>query len=174
MEWIYDSTIDPTQYESFVYLITNLKNGKMYVGKKVLWSRPKGKSTVESDWKNYWGSSDYLAEDIAKYGQTNFKREVLHWCFTRGDASYLEAKEQFARDVLGSDLYYNKNILSTFFSAPGQKMERKKLRVVKKKPRITIKMKKLIWAHDGTQKQIADEFEISIAEVRNIQKEYLK
>ena len=171
MEWQYDPTVNPLDYEAFVYLITNLKTGQMYVGKKTIWSRPKGRSTVESDWRSYWGSSDLLAEAITTYGQDNFRREVLHWCMTRGDATYLEAKEQFARDVLASDAYYNRNILSTFFHHPGQQTERKPLRVVRKKPRITLKMKRLIWASDNTQQQLANEFDLTVAEVRAIQRE---
>ena len=61
----------------------------------------------ESDWKTYWGSSDHLKEDVEKYGEENFIREILHYCPSRGISSYLEAKEQFDREVLLNDEYYN-------------------------------------------------------------------
>ena len=101
----------------FVYLITNLTNGRKYIGKKLAQfkkTRPplkgrknKRRSTVESDWRDYWGSSDNLLEDVAKLGEEKFTREILHYCPSRGVLSYLEAKEQFDRRVLETDDYYN-------------------------------------------------------------------
>ena len=107
----------PDDCEGFVYLITNLTNDKKYVGKKLARfkvTRPplKGKknkrrSSKESDWKTYWGSSDHLNDDVASLGEESFTREILHYCQSRGMLSYLEAKEQFDREVLLSDEYYN-------------------------------------------------------------------
>jgi hypothetical protein len=101
----------------FVYLITNTKSNKKYIGKKLAQfkkTRPplKGKknkrrSTVESDWQTYWGSSDHLKADVAELGTKNFTREILYFCNSRGMLSYLEAKEQFDREVLLSTEYYN-------------------------------------------------------------------
>ena len=62
---------------------------------------------VESDWQDYWGSSDKLNEDVQTLGPENFSREILYFCNSRGLMSYLEAKEQFDRRVLESDEYYN-------------------------------------------------------------------
>lgn len=101
----------------FVYLITNLTNNKKYIGKKLAQfkkTRPplKGKkrkrrTTVESDWRDYWGSSEKLQADVQELGPENFTREIIHYCTTRGELSYLEAKEQFDRQVLLTDEYYN-------------------------------------------------------------------
>jgi hypothetical protein len=120
MNWTYKGqTVDelPEGTEAFVYLITNLTNNRKYVGKKLAKfkkTRPplKGKknkrrSTVESDWREYWGSSDNLLEDVALLGPSNFTREILYFCPSRGVASYLEAREQFERRVLETDEYYN-------------------------------------------------------------------
>ena len=120
MEWTYrGKLVDslPDDCEAFVYLITNTTNGRKYVGKKLAKfkkTRPplKGKknkrrSTVESDWRDYWGSSDNLLEDVASLGKEKFTREILHYCPSRGVASYLEAREQFERRVLETDDYYN-------------------------------------------------------------------
>ena len=107
----------PEDCEGFVYIITNLTNNKKYIGKKLerfKVTRPplKGKknkrrSTKESDWRTYWGSSDHLNADVEELGEENFTREILHYCQSKGMLSYLEAKEQFDREVLLSDDYYN-------------------------------------------------------------------
>lgn len=107
----------PEGCEAFVYLITRLDNGRMYVGKKLARFRKtkpplKGKkrkrrSTVESDWREYWGSNDHLKADVAELGAENFTREILYFCSSRGSASYLEMYEQVIRNVLFDDQYYN-------------------------------------------------------------------
>lgn len=120
MQWTYHGKpVEeiPQEFIGFVYLITNLTNGKKYIGKKLSQfkkTRPplKGKkrkrrTLVESDWRDYWGSSDNLQADLEKLGPENFTREILYFCTTRGQLSYLEAKEQFDREVLLTDEYYN-------------------------------------------------------------------
>ena len=120
MHWTYQGKkIDeiPEGIEAFVYLITNLTNDMKYVGKKLArfkTTKPprKGKKNKrrgykESDWKDYWGSSDHLNADVLKLGKEKFTREILYYCPSRGIASYLEAKEQFDRRVLETDEYYN-------------------------------------------------------------------
>ena len=120
MSWQYQGKIItelPEGTEAFVYLITNLTNDKKYIGKKLAkfkktraplkGRKNKRRSTVESDWRDYWGSSDHLKEDVARLGEDSFTREILYMCPSRGVASYLEAKEQFDRNVLLTDEYYN-------------------------------------------------------------------
>ena len=120
MYWTYQGTVVeniPEGYIGFVYLITNLTNNRKYVGKKLAQfkkSKPplKGKKnrrkfSVESDWRDYWGSSDKLNEDVQTLGTENFSREILYFCKSKGEMSYLEAKEQFERRVLETDEYYN-------------------------------------------------------------------
>ena len=107
----------PLDCEGFVYLITNLTNNKKYIGKKLArfkvtkpplkGRKNKRRSTKESDWRTYWGSSDHLNADVLELGEDQFTREILHYCDSRGALSYLEAKEQFDREVLLTDEYYN-------------------------------------------------------------------
>ena len=120
MQWTYNGEkIEelPDNIEGFVYLITNTTNNRKYIGKKLAKfkkTRPplKGKknkrrSKIESDWRDYWGSSDHLIADVEKLGEDKFSREILYMCESRGLMSYLEAKEQFDRRVLETDDYYN-------------------------------------------------------------------
>ena len=123
MTWHYQGTAVteiPEGYVGFVYQITNNQTGRKYIGKKLVEfkkSRPplkgrknKRRHTVESDWQDYYGSSDLLTEDVNKLGKEKFKREILYFCRSKGECNYLEAKEQFARGVLESDDYYNGHI----------------------------------------------------------------
>jgi hypothetical protein len=116
----------PEDVVGFVYLITNTTNGKMYVGKKLAKfaktsykvvklkngtkKRKKIKSKINSDWQQYYGSSPNLTEDINQLGNDNFHREILYYCKSKAECSYIEAREQFARRVLESDDYYNGHI----------------------------------------------------------------
>lgn len=104
-------------YVGFVYLIEEKESGMKYVGKKLFHRsktlqptktrKRKRKVLVESDWKTYFGSSTAVAKRLKELGPEGYNREILHLCETKGECSYLEAKEQFERDVLRRDDYYN-------------------------------------------------------------------
>ena len=108
------------QWVGFVYLITDRTTNKKYVGKKFFWSKRrlpplKGKSRrrvviKESDWKQYYGSSEDLKTLVENKGEDFYYREILHLCKSKGECSYLEAKEQFDRNVLYRDDYFNEFI----------------------------------------------------------------
>lgn len=129
MTWEYQGvTVNelPEDCVGFVYIITNILTGRKYIGKKLAKfskttykmvklkngtkKRKKIKSKIDSDWQEYYGSSPNLTADIDKLGKENFKREILHYCNSKSQTSYLEAKEQFLRQVLESDDYYNGHI----------------------------------------------------------------
>ena len=124
MTWIFQGQPfeQPTkEMEGFVYCITNRLTGKAYIGKKSFWSRrkPAGKSrrvTKESNWRNYYSSSDVLKSDVKYFGKENFDREILHLCKYKKQMSFLEIREQFQRDVLKDETYYNTNIAGKFFA----------------------------------------------------------
>ena len=119
--WLYNdevvNEIDP-KYIAFVYLITNLTNGRRYIGKKLTkFSRTKTvkgekkRVKIDSDWQTYWSSSEEVQKDVKELGEHNFRREILHFCISKGTSTYLEAKEQFANEVLENpDLWYNGHI----------------------------------------------------------------
>ena len=129
MVWLFENTQItelPDDAVGFVYLITNNITGRMYVGKKLAKfskttyktvklkngnkKRKKIRSKINSDWQQYYGSSPNLTEDINKLGTDNFKREILYYCKSKSECSYIEAREQFSRRVLESDDYYNGHI----------------------------------------------------------------
>ena len=120
MQWTYQNqpvNEIPEGYIGFVYIITNTVTGQKYIGKKLAQfkrTKPplKGKklkrrSTVESDWREYFGSSDRLNADVQALGPEKFTREILYLCKSKAELSYLEAREQFERRVLETDDYYN-------------------------------------------------------------------
>jgi len=127
--WIYKNkpvTELPEDCVGFVYLITNTDTGRMYVGKKLakfkttrykMHTQKNGKKVrkrirgaVASDWRDYYGSSDALNEDILVIGKDKFKREILYYCQSKAECNYIEAREQFDRRVLEKSIYYNGHI----------------------------------------------------------------
>jgi len=125
MIWQYnkeDFTEVPKGMEGFVYVITNLTNDKKYIGKKHFWTRQKDRKTgrrktKESDWQAYWGSCDELIEDVKILGSDKFSREILYLCPHKKSMSYYETMEQFKRDVILREDYYNTNVEGKFFSS---------------------------------------------------------
>lgn len=129
MTWTYKKKLVkeiPEEYIGFVYLITNKITGRKYIGKKLAKfsktsyktvtlkngtkKKKRIKSKVDSDWRDYYGSSDLLNKDIQQLGKENFTREILYFCKTKAECSYVEAREQFSRRVLESTDYYNGHI----------------------------------------------------------------
>jgi hypothetical protein len=114
--WTTTLTIPETAY-GFIYMITNIETDKKYIGKKQMVSkrtRPplKGKKRkriefVESDWRTYVSSSNELVNDLQKLGKEKFKFEILRFCANKSQLAYYEAKEQFDREVLLKEDYYN-------------------------------------------------------------------
>jgi len=109
----------------FVYRITNLQNGRQYIGRKYFSQRrkPRGgkrRVTSESDWKKYYGSSDELKADRKLLGNEFFKREIISLHTTKGQVNFEETKQLFLHNVLTETLdgkiplYYNSNILGRY------------------------------------------------------------
>jgi len=121
--WTYqgkNTTELPEDCVGFVYLITNTTNGRMYIGKKLAkfkrskaplkGRRNRRRYKVDSDWQDYYGSSDDLTIDVNRLGPENFKREILFYCKSKSELSYVEAREQFSRKVLETKDYYDGHI----------------------------------------------------------------
>jgi len=129
MSWYYQDqlvTEISEDYIGFVYIITNLTTDKKYIGKKLAKfakttykvvklkngtkKRKRIRGKIESDWQEYYGSNDELNKDVVTLGKENFRRDILYFCKTKSECSYIEAREQFSRRVLESNDYYNGHI----------------------------------------------------------------
>jgi hypothetical protein len=127
--WLFESkkiTELPEDCVGFVYLITNNITGRKYIGKKLAKfskttyqtvklkngtkKRKKIRGKIESDWQSYYGSNDKLKQDVEQLGSENFTREILYYCRSKAECSYVEAREQFSNRVLESDDWYNGHI----------------------------------------------------------------
>lgn len=114
--WVSKNPV-PEEAYGFIYEIINLVNNKKYIGKKQMISIKKlaplkGKKnkrhrTVETDWREYCSSSNELLEDIKQLGKENFIFNILQYCNSKWELSYVEAKLQFENNVLLSENYYN-------------------------------------------------------------------
>ena len=121
--WTYQGEVfnpayeDLSEWVGFVYIITEKDTDMKYVGKKFFYKKktlPITKTRkrrkhlrVESDWKDYFGSSVTVQTLLEEKGAEAFDREILRLCKTKGDCAYYETKEQFDREVLLRDDYYN-------------------------------------------------------------------
>ena len=127
--WTYQgstfTSADINEFFGFVYRITNLQNGRKYIGRKYFTQRRKlrgsrRKRTSESDWKAYYGSSKELTEARKLLGSNCFKREILSLHTTKGQVNFEETKQLFLHNVLTetldgiTPLYYNSNILGRY------------------------------------------------------------
>ena len=123
-EWLFNSNPvldeDVENYCGFVYLITNILNGRKYIGKKIFKNKQRIKVKAktrrkikikDSGWREYYGSSPTLQEDIKKFGESNFRRDILFFCKNKSEMAYIEAREQFLRRCLETNEYYNEHIM---------------------------------------------------------------
>jgi hypothetical protein len=129
MTWTYQGQVVeelPEDCIGFVYNITNTVTGRQYIGKKLAKfskttyktvklkngnkKKKKIRSKIDSDWQEYYGSSVELSKDIDTLGKDKFSREILHYCKSKSECTYIEARTQFERKVLESDDYYNGQI----------------------------------------------------------------
>lgn len=73
--------IDRSKY-GYVYKITNLINGKTYVGQR--------KIVRDKTWDDYYGSGKLIQQAIAKYGKENFLKELISYADSQEELLELE------------------------------------------------------------------------------------
>jgi hypothetical protein len=126
----------PTGTYGFIYVVTHVSTGKKYLGKKSLFhqlnkklgkkelaqlpvTRGRTKTTKliikESDWQTYYGSEEFIKQQIKEGKQEEFTREIIHFVTNKKQLTYFECKYQFLHNVLESEEWLNNNILGKFY-----------------------------------------------------------
>lgn len=112
----------------FVYMMTYIKTGQKYIGKKsvvmnvtrnqgkYLNGKPKKvKKIKQSNWRTYYSSHQFLKQVYKTEGADVIKREILCFCYTKKELTYREIEYQMKYDVLNDDNFLNDNISGRFF-----------------------------------------------------------
>lgn len=81
----------------FIYITTNLINGKKYIGKK----------EFKKGWKNYLGSGVNLKKAIKKYGRENFSRDIIYIAYSLEELNKAEQDFIYYHDAINDKDYYN-------------------------------------------------------------------
>lgn len=122
---------NPESLVGFIYRLTNLQTGQIYIGKKNFYTkrkkmlakkdlstdkRKKNYTHVvkESDWLMYWSSSERLKQDVKTLGEHLFTREILELSCSIKYLTWAEIEHQIKNDVLRTDSY-NDNVMSRYF-----------------------------------------------------------
>jgi hypothetical protein len=74
--------IEVTEPYGFIYITTNIINGKRYIGQK--------KFKVKDNWEIYLGSGQTLKKAIKKYGRSNFYRDIVAIAYSKKELDKLE------------------------------------------------------------------------------------
>jgi kynurenine formamidase len=126
----------PQGYVGYIYIIDfPNRKGEMcyYIGKKLFEFSKKKKITkkvikatktrrrvervkVDSDWKDYWGSSKLLQAYIEERGGTDgFKRRIIELCKDKTTLTFREVECLVDNRVLYDEYSWNGQILNKFF-----------------------------------------------------------
>jgi len=89
--------IDFTKY-GYIYRMTNLVNGKTYIGQHKIKSNEK--------FLDYMGSGRIIRQAIHKYGKENFSKEILEYAINKEELDILE-KSYIHKEILNSKSEYN-------------------------------------------------------------------
>lgn len=81
----------------FVYVTTNIINGKKYIGQR----------RYSSGWKKYLGSGISFKKAIKKYGRESFIREIVLDAFSKEELNILEIKFIKIFNAAEDENYYN-------------------------------------------------------------------
>ncbi len=129
--WLYENRNDfmiPEDSVGFIYeirrtnLIESIVEPYLYIGKKQLFGKGKGNKGQESNWREYWGSSNYLWDDIKKYGEQDFERHILMFCYSYSELNWEELRMQIELGTLAYNerapmekKYYNFNVIQKLY-----------------------------------------------------------
>ncbi len=81
----------------FIYITTNLVNGKRYLGQK----------RFDDKWKWYLGSGKAFKAALDLYKKENFHRDIIHICYSKEELNNAEYELSVFLDVVEDDNWYN-------------------------------------------------------------------
>jgi len=99
IEYILENELDKKAY-GFIYITTNLINGKKYIGQKMFASKSR-------NWKDYLGSGSYFLRAIKKCGKENFIRKIIAIAYSREELDMLEINFIRKYNAVNNKYYYN-------------------------------------------------------------------
>lgn len=113
-KWIFKNNFFESDHinniHGFIYVIQEKSSGKYYIGQKHFWTKriktvngKKKKVKVESDWKHYYSSSNYINEKVSNEGTDDFIRYIVALVKSDGMLNYLEMKWQVDASVLENE-----------------------------------------------------------------------
>lgn len=86
----------------FIYMTKNNVNGKLYIGQHARTMNPED---IDDSW--YLGSGTALHNAIAKYGEENFKREIIYECKSKSELDYMEQIFISYYNAVSNEEFYN-------------------------------------------------------------------
>ena len=119
---IYDWVGLPSDYGNrlgFIYLVINSRNGHFYIGKKLFWAKS-GKVRVQSNWRDYFGSSKQVQAEIKEYGKEAFHRIILQCHDSKSELGLAELMYQMKH--ITNNLCLNGIINVRLFVRPEMKL----------------------------------------------------
>lgn len=130
----------------FLYIIHDTLQNRFYCGMKLFWFKrlrmvqgKKRRTTKESDWRTYYGSSEDLTAAMAEHGKEHFERYILSTWETKRSLMNEECNLLHKLDVLtsckddGSYWFYNKFIGKTYrYDGHTKEVNKKNARLLSK------------------------------------------
>lgn len=117
----------PSDYSKaigFIYLIKQKSTNKKYIGRKMFYenktvqkNKIKKKIKKETNWLNYWSSSQTLISLVEEIGEDDFDREILVFCMSRSQMIYSEECLLYHYDAMLDVSWFNDNIRSKIYSS---------------------------------------------------------
>lgn len=81
----------------FIYITTNMINGKRYIGQK----------KFDKYWNGYLGSGRHLKNAIKKYGEENFVRDIVFIAYSKENLDKLEIEFINNYGAINNENFYN-------------------------------------------------------------------
>ena len=83
----------------FIYITTNMVNGKKYIGQRMFDNKSK--------WMSYLGSGIHLVRSIQKYGKDNLTRKIIAIAYSKEELNQLEIATIDVHNAVENNDYYN-------------------------------------------------------------------